>query len=247
MRIIVETLRSSSTPSNTLHHFTMSDLSAYEIARLQRIKENKAVIAKIGLKRLKTLPSNLAAKAAATIKKRERAKRKATLPPAVGSRRSKRIRGIVLVEEEDDDLKEEDEDEEEEVPEVDYTPGHYPQSPEYLDDYEFQIYCTLRKWRLRRKNELQIEPYKICQNRTLCELIRRRRNDINYATSKVQSSTSTEDVNKANAMSVVESDLLACWGIGPSKAKEDGFGYEMLNELSTEEVVALFTQSRAVK
>ena len=88
-------LRSSSTPSNTLHHFTMSDLSAYEIARLQRIKENKAVIAKIGLKRLKTLPSNLAAKAAATIKKRERAKRnrkrKATLPPAVGSRRSKRI------------------------------------------------------------------------------------------------------------------------------------------------------------
>ena len=40
---------------------------------------------------------------------------------------------------------------------------------------------ALRAWRLAEKNRLQIEPYKVCQNRTLCELIRRRRNDPGFA------------------------------------------------------------------
>ena len=48
------------------------DLSAYELARLQRIKENKAVIAKLGLKRLQPKPKKISKspKAAETIKKR---------------------------------------------------------------------------------------------------------------------------------------------------------------------------------
>mmetsp|Transcript_209 Transcript_209/g.254 ORF Transcript_209/g.254 Transcript_209/m.254 type:complete len:116 (+) Transcript_209:114-461(+) len=96
-----------------------------------------------------------------------------------------------------------------------------PDEPERLDDEEFQVYVSLRAWRLGRKNELEIEPYKICQNRTLCELIRRRRNDDEFAKGK--------EVNE------IESDLLSVWGIGPSKATAGGFGWEMLDILNTPE------------
>jgi hypothetical protein len=96
-----------------------------------------------------------------------------------------------------------------------------PDEPERLDDDEFQVYVSLRAWRLRRKNELEIEPYKICQNRTLCELIRRRRNNAVFARGK--------------EVSEIESDLLSVWGIGPSKAAEEGFGWEMLDVLNSSE------------
>eukprot|EP01052_Picozoa_sp_SAG31_P069910 SAG31_NODE_28746_length_405_cov_1.352941_1_plen_69_part_01 len=52
-----------------------------------------------------------------------------------------------------------------------------PVDPEMLDDAEFEVYIAMRAWRLEQKRFLDIEAYKICQNRTLCELIRRRRND----------------------------------------------------------------------
>ena len=52
--------------------------------------------------------------------------------------------------------------EEDEV--VDYT--FMPQDPRGLDNFEFLVYTELRKWRLQRKRELEIEPYKICQNHT---------------------------------------------------------------------------------
>ena len=74
----------------------------------------------------------------------------------------------------------EEEDEEEESS-INYEDGNWPQEPSSLDDFEFQVYAELKKWRLIRKNELEIEAYKICQNRTMCEMIRRRRNNSNYA------------------------------------------------------------------
>jgi hypothetical protein len=55
-----------------------------------------------------------------------------------------------------------------------------PYESDELDDYEFQIFIYLRKWRLNRSKELNIESYKIFQNRTICECIRRKRNDINW-------------------------------------------------------------------
>ena len=55
-----------------------------------------------------------------------------------------------------------------------------PYESDDLDDYEFQIFIYLRKWRLNRSKELNIESYKIFQNRTICECIRRKRNDINW-------------------------------------------------------------------
>merc|ERR1712150_109620 len=82
-----------------------------------------------------------------------------------------------------------------------------PQMSQELDDYEFEIYTAIRKWRLERKNELQIEPYKICQNRTICELIRRSRRDENWAFP-----TSDERAN----------ELIECWGIGTSKSETYG-------------------------
>ena len=207
-----------------------TDLSSYEIARLQRIKENKAILEQIGLRKLKKeQPKPL--KQAATIKKEERAKRKRATknkPAAQGSRRSKRLKGQEADNIEVGECYHPPEQHEEEIePVVNYIDG-WPTEPAYLDDYEFQIYAELRKWRLVRKKELDIEPYKICQNRTLCELIRRRRNNSTYAMSS----------------DTVETDLLACWGIGPSKAREEGFGREMLVVMDGDVVVEWFEQSR---
>ena len=36
----------------------------------------------------------------------------------------------------------------------------------------------------------------------------------------------------------------ACWGIGPSKAKEDGYGHEMLQILNKSEVCGWMESSR---
>lgn len=108
----------------------------------------------------------------------------------------------------------------------------------------------MRKWRLLRSRELDIEPYKVFQNRTLCELIRHRRNDPLWATSRssfvknedqndvksVQNEARTIDnKNTSNSevslketeifdMESIQKDLLECFGIGLSKAnipKED--------------------------
>ena len=79
-----------------------------------------------------------------------------------------------------------------------------PQEPDQLDDYEFQIYASLRRWRLHRKDELEIEAYKICQNRTLCELIRRARNDQLWG-------VAASDDGKDRSSAVIADDLVQCW------------------------------------
>jgi hypothetical protein len=89
--------------------------------------------------------------------------------------------------------------------EVDYET--FPQASDGLDDFEFKNYAFLRSWRASRCRDLDLEAYKICQNRTLCEVIRRRRNDPMWGK---DSAKFTEKLVK---------DLLECWGIGPSKVK----------------------------
>lgn len=88
---------------------------------------------------------------------------------------------------------------------VDVDYDTIPQTSEQLDDFEFKNYAILRKWRAGRCKELETEPYKICQNRTLCEVIRRRRNDDNWGRDE------DDDSQK------IPNDLIQCWGIGPSK------------------------------
>jgi hypothetical protein len=60
--------------------------------------------------------------------------------------------------------------------------------PQQLDDFEFEIYVKLRRWRLLLARELDVETYKIFQNRTLCEAIRRRKEDPFWANAPEPSS-----------------------------------------------------------
>ena len=209
------------------------DLSPYEIARLKRILENKRVIAQLGIKESKPdmgIRSQVSGKRKRKSKARASAKRSSK---AVPRRRSKRLMrqqtdftGDKQAADVGGAVKEEEEEEEDAI---DLTYDDLPVEPTQLDEHEFLVYVALRKWRLDRKRELDIEPYKICQNRTLCELIRRRRNDVDYA---------------SKPDTAVEEDLLECWGIGPSKAAEGGYGREMLVILEQEELKEHMSRSR---
>jgi hypothetical protein len=102
-----------------------------------------------------------------------------------------------------------------------------PEVSEDLDDCEFEAYMELRKWRLKRCLELDLELFKIFHNRTMFEMIRRRRNNPTWGKG--------EDFSK---------ELVECWGIGPSKARPEGFGAEALVILDTDEVVTKLEASR---
>lgn len=196
----------------------MNDLSPYELARLERIKRNEARLRELGLfKQPKTTP-----KPKPVTTKIVRKRKQPSSAPTRSSRRLQKLKeGKEKMENDGDSTNNDDAEDTTLVDEdtVDYE--RMPDEPERLDDEEFQVYVSLRAWRLRRKNELEIEPYKICQNRTLCELIRRRRNDAKFA--------------KGIEVNEIETDLLSVWGIGPSKATPDGFGWEMLDVLNTSE------------
>ena len=215
-----------------------NDLSPYELARLQRIQRNEARLRSLGLLKPK--------QAVKRVTPPKRSKRE-TKEPSVPTRSSKRLRALkdqqpavdapLPAGESNDGI-----DAEEDPPsEVDYN--RMPQDPEQLDDEEFQVYVALRAWRLRRKNELEIEPYKICQNRTLCELIRKRRQDANFA--KQQGNNSSQD-----EIEKVKQDLLSVWGLGPTKVSNGGYAWEMLEVLDMDENASILTnpgQSRKAK
>lgn len=215
-----------------------NDLSPYELARLERIRRNEDRLRGLGL--IGGKPENKTS-AVDGEKKVQRVRVRGGKRPSVATRSSKRLR----------ELKDGKQSSHEDVAEDD-TPGgedstapdpegrvNYvltPQEAEQLDDHEFQVYAALRAWRLRRKNELEVEPYKICQNRTLCELIRRRRNDGAFASRRGGEGDAE--------LGAVEQDLLSVWGIGPSKAAQGGFGWEMLEVLDSGENSMLLELSR---
>jgi hypothetical protein len=124
---------------------------------------------------------------------------------------------------------------------------------------------------LLRARELQIETYKIFQNRTLCEMIRRRRNDPTWArkvgsstlavagaaspTKPVKSEVPTAAVEEESAANDASGEPLAydadvadaladCWGVGPRKVAEGGFAWEALAVLNRPDVEELLGQSR---
>lgn len=206
-----------------------NDLSAYELARLERIKRNESRLRDLGL--IRDEPKMKRSVVDDQVKKGVAKRKRQKL--SVATRSSKRLQGL----KEDDHilhveevLKVEDNSGKEDVVEGEVNYATMPQKPEELDDNEFQIYAKLRAWRLRRKNELEVEPYKICQNRTLCELIRRRRNNSAFA------SLLPDEANNQ--------DLLSVWGIGPSKAAQGGFGWEMIGILDLDEICQLLELSR---
>ncbi|KAL7550174.1 hypothetical protein ACHAWF_017053 [Thalassiosira exigua] len=214
-----------------------NDLSPYELARLERIKRNQERLRSLGLLGNNAIRPALVTPHKTTKKKAPRKRKRTTSP--LPTRSSKRLRelakGKPKVEDDSSDSGGGDE-AAQSTPARPEDAADYdalPQEPDQLDDDEFQVYARLRAWRLRRKNELDVEPYKICQNRTLCELIRRKRNDAAFA----------KGDDDDGELRVVE-DLLKVWGIGPSKAATGGFGWEMLEVLDADENVELLALSR---
>lgn len=105
---------------------------------------------------------------------------------------------------------------------IDYTV--MPVEPEHLDDPEFEVYVALKAWRLRKcreiavqRGEVRYEAYKICQNRTLCELVRRKRNDPQFCIDvpkPLATGFGREELSQA-----FKDQVLEVWGIGPSKVE----------------------------
>ena len=144
----------------------MADLSEYEQQRLANIQQRKAFLATLGLQRT-AIKAHVAQEAAAREIKKEQAvgrtsrNKRGRVAASRGTRKSSRLRGVSAAEggagAADDD---------EDQGTIVYADA--PDAPEQLDDFEFQIYIGLRKWRLALSRRLQTESYKIFQNRTLC-------------------------------------------------------------------------------
>lgn len=194
------------------------DLSDYERLRLENIRRNAEFLAGLGLQDVLPVKAAVVKEKVQSVGKRKREDfeaRKALEQPV---RRSRRVQLL------QEGLKLSQVDDEEEI-EIKSEPDQrsyedMPFDSNELDDFEFQVFVALKAWRLKTSRELDIEPYKICQNRTLAELVRRRRNDSSWA---IATKSETDR----------ECDLLECWGIGPSKAKQDGFGDLLMKEIDT--------------
>ena len=186
------------------------DLSSYERARLANIARNRALLQQLGLAGpADSAPPVKAALALAfspaTARKPKREARISA--ESEGLRRSSRLLAAVLGNDGDAaaaaaqaaaDSQSAADDAKSSGLDLDYQDEEVLQ-PEQLDDFEFEVYTLLRTWRLATCRALDTEPYKIFQNRTLVEAVRRRRNDSAWGSTQQQ--------------------LLQCWGIGPVKVQ----------------------------
>ena len=198
----------------------MSDLSPYELQRLENIKRNNAALAALGL----TGP--ICAQSGGPPPKKKAKKKKKPKPqerrsPERPTRTSARLRGASAPKYDGEKVIGLDDgdavgtDEEDEEPAIDYE--QMPVEPQHLDDAEFEVYVALRAWRLARCRELQTEAYKICQNRTLCELVRRRRNDAAFGAGAPKPLATGFGLEPAT--DEYREEVLEVWGIGPSKVE----------------------------
>ena len=183
-------------------------LSAYEKQRLRNIRRNRAMLSSLGLdKTLGEIRAEQQLESQAKKVKRERRKRaregqKAEAPQRRSGRLAGRKADGFYVERElagrievvgaSQILAEE------EVAEQARDPGDLPEKPEHLTKAEKRVYELLRKHRKSVSSELQLEPYKVANNRTLCEMVR--------------------------LLPETVSQLLEIWGMGPAKVKNYGEG-----------------------
>ena len=96
-----------------------------------------------------------------------------------------------------------------------------PQEVKELDQYEAQVYNSMK---------LSLRGGTYDSNRTLCELIRLRRNDVSFASRK----SSKEDV--------ALEDLQTVWGVGPYRAER--YANEILDSLDSKKNTKLLKLSR---
>ena len=176
------------------------DLSDYERIRLENIKRNEEFLQNLGLSTCLEKSQKKSKADGYAEKKKLRAKEKRTREvdtisqPALGTRSSKRLRE--KKEDEEEEVEEEEEEEEEEGG-IDYE--RMPFEPSDLDDHEFKVFVRLKSWRLEKSRVEECEAYKIFPNRVLAEIIRRKRNDPNWASAE-------------NREQCIE-----CWGIAAAK------------------------------
>jgi len=214
----------------------MTDLSDYEKKRLENIKRNAAFLTQLGFDPVvkheyeTTKEKN---NEALFKQQKKSATQKRKLDEIVPTRSSQRLRKMDAEVAARKELLPEVADSPQTKKKVTTTtPTHsssssyvdyelMPESSEELDDHEFQVYVILRAWRLKTSRELDIEPYKVCQNRTIAELVRRRRNDARWA--------------HRRRHGYISADLVECWGIGPNKARPDGFGVQMAELMDSNE------------
>ena len=203
------------------------DLSPLERLRLDNIRRNELFLNSLGL----TKKTELVSKS-----KKERATRKIVHDSDNKGGLLKRRRSTrISCTDKDTDIEEAKEKEDtdmegekgEEMIAVDYN--LMPTSSDELDDSEFEVYTQLRSWRRARSNDLEIEPYKIFQNRTICGFIRAKRNGPSWATSECMQKNSE--------------DLRQVWGIGPVKVQEGGFAHEMLEYFNSNSLNLVLTSA----
>ena len=215
----------------------MEGLSAYEQKRYLRIKRNEARLRELGLSTnggpstSTAIPTALRPKRVKSIRPKPKPKLRAPKrkrPPSQPTRRSSRLRRSPS----EADAERQTSKLEATAPVVAvFSYERMPIEVDDVDDLEFLAFAALKRWRLLRSRELELEAYKVFQNRTLLELVRRRRNDATWALE------ATHEERMETALEV--------WGVGPSKAMEGGFAAEALVELNRASVDALISRSRA--
>jgi len=210
------------------------DLSEYELLRLENIRRNNEFLLSLGLAQSVSSGSSKKEEAKAVLvnsKKRQKA------VVIEGTRKSSRLNNISIDENSNSNIEaikvDDDVDTDTGVAKVNYD--DIPVESHELDDFEFEIFIILKKWRLLKCRSLDIEPYKIFQNRTLVEVIRRRRNDSSWA-KLIDNNTDKRKV-----------ELLETWGIGNSKVQDGGYGIDLIELMdSDDEINKLFTNSRKI-
>jgi hypothetical protein len=208
------------------------DLSEYELLRLENIRRNNEFLLSLGLAQSVSSGSSKKEEAKAVLvnsKKRQKA------VVIEGTRKSSRLNNISIDENSNSNIEaikvDDDVDTDTGVAKVNYD--DIPVESHELDDFEFEIFIILKKWRLLKCRSLDIEPYKIFQNRTLVEVIRRRRNDSSWA-KLIDNNTDKRKV-----------ELLETWGIGNSKVQDGGYGIDLIELMDMDdEINKLFTNSR---
>ncbi len=211
-----------------------SDLSEYELLRLENIRRNNEFLLSLGLAQSVSSGSSKKEDTKAVVVKSKKRQKAVVIE---GTRKSSRLNNISIDENSNSNIEaikvDDDVDTDASAAKVNYD--DIPVESHELDDFEFEIFIILKKWRLLKCRSLDIEPYKIFQNRTLVEVIRRRRNDSSWA-KLIDNNTDKRKV-----------ELLETWGIGNSKVQDGGYGIDLIELMdSDDEINKLFTNSRKI-
>lgn len=216
------------------HSVYLTKMSEYEKLREENIRRNQAFLASLGLDEVKvaivcSVPSSSSSTRPKSKNMGSREEKVKSEPTRRSTRTSTKI--ITYNEHLNDN---ENLDEANNIPDgdiiLDYSLLPMSLSESELDKYELRCFKILQAWRWRLARLLEIEDYKVFQNRALCEFIRRRRNDRSYAT---------------GSDSKITCDMLESFGIGQVKVSKGGLAWQLLDIMNEPDITILLDESRA--